>query len=165
MNWYKKSFDSEGGEKNLIVSHAAIVLNDAILENHKIKPSDQLLHYVSHLIPEGWEKKASHIVLHDGEAANREDIGKEVIVTATGMGINGEVLAISVRVSDDQACEEIIDGHVVIAVNNRTPSRNPPDSWMELKEVIDEDGGNMSEFTVVGYISEVSEDGEVLFDD
>lgn len=165
MNWYKKAYEPENVETSSEVENTVIIINDAISETHITQPSETLLHHVAHLIPEGWDRRASHVVLHEGAAQNRLDIGKEVVVTATGISIDGEVLSLLVRALDEETSEDIFSGHIVVAVNNRAKEESDPERWTSIREVIDEEGKNMSEFTVVGYLGELTSSGEVLFND
>lgn len=168
MNWYKAVFNVESDKKiaDKDISHTIIVLNDAISGSGHIGSSDYLMHYVSHLVPEGWKKSPHYLIIKNGSFDNREDIGKEVVLTATHFGINGEVLAVSVEPTIDecQSCD-IVPVNMVVAFNAMAKEKNMPEKWTKLTETINDNGDEMSSFALIGYIGELTADGKVVFED
>jgi hypothetical protein len=162
MNWYQKAHGY--CDQSAEVVNSVVVINDSISETHSTKPSDILLYHVGHLIPEGWNVSCSHFILHDGPIREREEVGKEVVITASQMGIDGQTLALKAEVTDESG-DIIKNGHIIVAVNKMEEKITIPEKWSHLKEVMSDSGKSMSQFSVVGYVCEMTIDNKVIFND
>jgi predicted kinase len=92
-----------------------------------------LLARVEHAIPKGWDKIAHHMTIAFGKPVpNQEDLGKEVTLTVTEVGLSD--MAMAVRVEGYLSNNEI--PHVTIAINpngGKAVMSNDITEWVKMK--------------------------------
>jgi predicted kinase len=101
-----KILESDGGIKPPKVLYTAVVLD--------AKSSDALIRKYSSIVPEGWNLFCSHMTILFGKPLeDRSEIGKEVTLDVSSLGISDKAIAVSVK--GYQTVNAI--PHITIAVN------------------------------------------------
>jgi len=101
----KSVLDSKDMYKQSDVLYSAVVLDTA--------SRTFLLDFVDELIPEGWKIIGHHMTINLGELKDKSEIGKEVTLTVTEVGLSD--MAMAVKVIGYPSKNEI--PHITIAVN------------------------------------------------
>lgn len=118
------------------VLYSAVVLNK--------DSRDTLLSKVEDRIPEGWKIIAHHMTIAFGKPVpNQEDLGKEVMLTVTELGLSDMVMA--VRVEGYETNNRI--PHITIAIN--------PDGGKPVMSNDVTDWGEIEPFNVTGVVTEI----------
>lgn len=118
------------------ISYSAVIL-DAASKN-------KLLEMFGNKIPKGWTIFAHHMTITMGELKDKADIGKEVTLTVTHVGLSD--MAMAVRVEGYKSKNET--PHVTLAVNPNgglPKMSNDITKWQDVKH-----------FVVKGIVSEIS---------
>jgi predicted kinase len=133
----KSVLDSKDMYKSSNVLYSAVVLDKA---SH-----NKLLDKFALEMPEGWKTYAHHMTITMGELKDKTDIGKEVILKVTKVGLSD--MAIAVQVEGYQSKNDI--PHVTLAVNalkNAKPvMSNQITNWQDIKP-----------FFVTGFVTEIT---------
>jgi hypothetical protein len=133
----KSVLDSKDIYKSSNVLYSAVVLDKA---SH-----NKLIDQFALEIPEGWKTYAHHMTITMGELKDKTDIGKEVILKVTKVGLSD--MAIAVQVEGYQSKNDI--PHVTLAVNalkNAKPvMSNQITNWQDIKP-----------FFVTGFVTEIT---------
>ena len=133
----KSVLDSKDMYKSSNVLYSAVVLDKA---SH-----NKLIDQFALEIPEGWKTYAHHMTITMGELKDKTDIGKEVILKVTKVGLSD--MAIAVQVEGYQSKNDI--PHVTLAVNalkNAKPvMSNQITNWQDIKP-----------FFVTGFVTEIT---------
>jgi predicted kinase len=102
----KSVLESKDFYKNSDVLYSAVVLDDI--------SRDKLLDRVKNTIPYGWKIIAHHMTIAFKKGVkNKEDIGKEIVLTVTELGVSD--MAIAVRVSGYETTNQI--PHITVGIN------------------------------------------------
>lgn len=100
MNWFKKA------SENKKISYSAVVIDEVSRENllNKMKP----------FIPEDWKIIAHHMTINMGPLKDKEDLGKQVVLTAGHWAKDDKAMAVMVS-----GYERKTPGpaHITIAIN------------------------------------------------
>jgi predicted kinase len=133
----KSVLDSKDMYKSSNVLYSAVVLDKA---SH-----NKLLDKFALEMPEGWKTYAHHMTITMGELKDKTDIGKEVILKVTKVGLSD--MAMAVQVEGYQSKNDI--PHVTLAVNalkNAKPvMSNQITNWQDIKP-----------FFVTGFVTEIT---------
>jgi predicted kinase len=133
----KSVLDSKDMYKSSNVLYSAVVLDKA---SH-----NKLLDKFALEMPEGWKTYAHHMTITMGELKDKTDIGKEVILKVTKVGLSD--MAMAVQVEGYQSKNDI--PHVTLAVNalkNAKPvMSNKITNWQDIKP-----------FFVTGFVTEIT---------
>lgn len=125
----KKILEAKDMYPNSDILYSAVVLDE---QSHSI-----LLQEFSHSIPEGWDKIAHHMTIAFGKPTpNKEDLGKEVKLWITHLGISD--MAIAVRVEGYPSLNKI--PHITLAVNpngGKPVMSNDITDWTIIEDVRD----------------------------
>jgi len=123
----RKVLDSKDMYKQSDVLYSAVVLDRA--------SKTFLLDFVDDLIPEDWKVFAHHMTINLGELKDKTDVGKEVTLTVTDVGMSD--MAMAVKVTGYQTKNEI--PHITIAVNpdgGKPAMSNQITNWRPVKKVM-----------------------------
>lgn len=123
----RKVLDSKDMYKQSDVLYSAVVLDTA--------SRTFLLDFVEDLIPEGWKVIAHHMTIKLGELKDKSDIGQEVTLTVTDIGLSD--MAMAVKVTGYVSNNEI--PHITIAVNpdgGKPVMSNQITNWRPVKKVM-----------------------------
>lgn len=124
----------EGPEDSNIL-FSAVVLDDVSRQT--------LLSRVEDTVPHGWNLIAHHMTIAFGKAVpNQEDLGKEVTLTVTEIGLSD--MAVAVKVSGYSSVNEI--PHITIGVN---PEGGTPAMSKEIQRWV-----KITPFQVKGVVTE-----------
>ena len=133
----KSVLDSKDMYKSSNVLYSAVVLDKA---SH-----NKLLDKFALEMPEGWKTYAHHMTITMGELKDKTDIGKEVILKVTKVGLSD--MAMAVQVEGYQSKNDI--PHVTLSVNalkNAKPvMSNKITNWQDIKP-----------FFVTGFVTEIT---------
>ena len=125
-NWFKPS--QEKANVNNKVLYSAILLND--------ESSKALWNHIKDRVPKEWKKYCHHMTINLGQLKNREDIGREVTLTAYEYGIDDRAAAVKVNGFSR-------DGggipHITVAVNwdngGRPKHSNDIKNWVSISQI------------------------------
>jgi predicted kinase len=95
-------------------------------------------------IPDGWKTFAHHMTITMGELKDKTDIGKEVILKVTKVGLSDMAMAVQV---DGYPSKNVIP-HVTIAVNpegGKPKDSNDITKWQDIKP-----------FFITGFVTEIT---------
>jgi len=109
---------------------------------------DTLLDRVGSWIPEGWNIIANHMTICLGEMKDKKDLGKEVFLRVTKLGLSD--MALAVQVEGFHSKNEI--PHITIAINpegGKPVMSNDITKWQDIKELI-----------IQGIVTEIKKDGK-----
>jgi predicted kinase len=132
----KSVLDSKDMYKSSNVLYSAVVLGKA---SH-----NKLLDRFALEIPEGWKTYAHHMTITMGELKDKTDIGKEVILKVTKVGLSD--MAMAVQVEGYQSKNAI--PHVTLAVNpdgGKPVMSNNITGWQDIKP-----------FFITGFVTEIT---------
>ena len=91
--------------------------------------------FVDDLIPEGWKVIAHHMTINLGELKDKSNVGEEVVLTVTDVGLSN--MAMAVKVSGYPSKNE--NPHITIAVNpdgGKPAMSNQITNWRPVKKVM-----------------------------
>lgn len=131
----KKILESKDMYKPSNVLYSAVVLDKA---SH-----NKLIDRFALEIPEGWKTYAHHMTITLGELKDKTDIGKEVILKVTKMGLSD--MAMAVQVEGYHSKNTI--PHVTLAVNpngGKPKDSNDITKWQDIKP-----------FSITGFVTEI----------
>ncbi len=120
----RKVLDSKDMYKQSDVLYSAVVLDKA--------SRTFLLDFVDDYIPEGWKVIAHHMTINLGELKDKSDIGQEVTLTVTEVGLSD--MAMAVKVNGYPSKNEM--PHITIAVNpdgGKPAMSNQITKWRPVK--------------------------------
>ena len=120
----KSVLDSKDMYKQSDVLYSAVVLDTA--------SRTFLLDFVDDYIPEGWKVIAHHMTINLGELKDKTDIGEEVTLTVTEVGLSD--MAMAVKVTGYPSKNEI--PHITIAINpdgGKPAMSNQITKWRPVK--------------------------------
>ena len=120
----KSVLDSKDMYKQSDVLYSAVVLDNA--------SRTFLLDFVDDYIPEGWKVIGHHMTINLGELKDKSDIGQEVTLTVTEVGLSD--MAMAVKVTGYPSKNEI--PHITIAVNpdgGKPAMSNQITKWRPVK--------------------------------
>lgn len=118
------------------VLYSAVVLNK--------ESRDTLLSKLEDMTPEGWKVIAHHMTIVFGKPVqNQEDLGKEVVLTVTELGLSD--MAMAVRVEGYQSNNAI--PHITIAIN--------PDGGKPVMSNNITDWDKIKPFNITGIVTEI----------
>jgi predicted kinase len=123
----RKVLDSKDMYKQSDVLYSAVVLDKA--------SRTFLLDFVDDLIPEGWKVIAHHMTINLGELKDKSNVGGEVVLTVTDVGLSD--MAMAVKVSGYPSKNE--NPHITIAVNpdgGKPAMSNQITNWRPVKKVM-----------------------------
>jgi len=123
----RKVLGSKDMYKQSDVLYSAVVLDTA--------SRTFLLDFVDDLIPEGWKVIAHHMTINLGELKDKTDVGKEVTLTVTEVGLSD--MAMAVKVTGYVSKNE--NPHITIAVNpdgGKPSMSNQITNWRPVKKVM-----------------------------
>ena len=121
----RKVLDSKDMYKQSDVLYSAVVLDKA--------SRTFLLDFVDDLIPEGWKVIAHHMTINLGELKDKSNVGEEVVLTVTDVGLSD--MAMAVKVSGYPSKNDI--PHITIAVNpdgGKPVMSNQITNWRPIKK-------------------------------
>lgn len=98
MNWFKKA--------NKTISYTGIILD--------AKSHHDILEAMKSFIPDGWKKYAHHMTINLGPIKEKEELGKNVSITANEWAKDDKVIAVGVS---GYALKDGRKPHVTVAVN------------------------------------------------
>jgi predicted kinase len=131
----KSVLDSKDMYKSSNVLYSAVVLDKA---SH-----NKLLDRFVLEIPEGWKTFAHHMTITMGELKDKTDIGKEVILKVTKVGLSDMAMAVQV----EGYFSKNANPHVTLAVNpngGKPVMSNDITTWRDIKP-----------FFITGFVTEV----------
>lgn len=132
----KKILDSKDMYKQSNVLYTCVLLDE--------QSKQTLLDKVGNFIPKDWIKIAHHMTITFGESKDKSDLGKDVVLTVTKIGLSD--MALAVQVEGFSSMNEI--PHITIAIN---PDGGKPamskniTKWQDIKS-----------FMVRGIVSEIN---------
>jgi hypothetical protein len=123
----RKVLDSKDMYKQSDVLYSAVVLDTA--------SRTFLLDFVDDLIPEGWKVIAHHMTINLGELKDKSNVGEEVVLTVTDVGLSD--MAMAVKVSGYPSKNE--NPHITVAINpdgGKPAMSNQITNWRPVKKVM-----------------------------
>lgn len=117
------------------VSYSAVVLDPA--------SKSRLLEFVGDKIPQGWNVYAHHMTINMGPLKDKTDIGKNVTITVTALGLSDMAMAVKV----DGYTTKNVTPHITVAVNpngGKPMMSNDITKWQDIKT-----------FNLIGTVTEV----------
>jgi hypothetical protein len=117
------------------VSYSAVVLDPA--------SKYRLLEFVGNNIPTGWNVYAHHMTINMGPLKDKTDIGKNVTITVTALGLSDMAMAVKV----DGYTSKNVTPHITVAVNpngGKPMMSNDITKWQDIKT-----------FNLIGTVTEV----------
>jgi predicted kinase len=117
------------------VSYSAVVLDPA--------SKYRLLEFVGNNIPTGWNVYAHHMTINMGPLKDKTDIGKNVTITVTALGLSDMAMAVKV----DGYTSKNVTPHITVAVNpngGKPMMSNDITKWQDIKN-----------FNLIGTVTEV----------
>ena len=117
------------------VSYSAVVLDPA--------SKSRLLEFVGDKIPQGWNVYAHHMTINMGPLKDKTDIGKNVTITVTALGLSDMAMAVKV----DGYTSKNVTPHITVAVNpngGKPMMSNDIIKWQDIKN-----------FNLIGTVTEV----------
>jgi len=131
----RKVLDAKDMYKKSDVRYSGIVLDPA--------SKNRILEFVGDRIPEGWTVIAHHMTINLGPLKDKTDLGKNVVITATALGLSD--MAMALKVTGYPSKNEI--PHVTVAINpngGKAMMSNQISKWQDIKQ-----------FNLMGTITEV----------
>jgi len=131
----RKVLDAKNMYKKSDVRYSGIVLDPA--------SKNRILEFVGDRIPEGWTVIAHHMTINLGPLKDKTDLGKNVVITATALGLSD--MAMALKVTGYPSKNEI--PHVTVAINpngGKAMMSNQISKWQDIKQ-----------FNLMGTITEV----------
>ena len=120
----KKVLDAKDMYKASDVKYSAVVLDQV--------SKTRLLEFVGDKIPQGWKVFAHHMTINMGPLKDKTDLGKNVVITATALGLSDMAMAIKV---EGYTSKNAIP-HVTVAVNpngGKPVMSNEITKWQDIK--------------------------------
>lgn len=120
----KSVLGSKDMYKESDISYSAIVLDPA--------SKNRILEFVGDKIPEGWTVIAHHMTINLGPLKDKTDLGKNVVITATELGLSD--MAMALKVTGYPSKNEI--PHVTVAINpngGKPVMSNQITKWQNIK--------------------------------
>lgn len=131
----RKVLDAKDMYKQSDVLFSAVVLDQA--------SKNKLLEFVGNKIPQGWRVYAHHMTINMGPLKDKTDVGKNVVITAIGLGLSDKAMAIKV---EGYPSKNAIP-HVTVAVNpdgGKPVMSNDITKWQDIKQ-----------FNLMGTVTEI----------
>lgn len=131
----KKILDSKDMYKQSDVLYTCVLLDG--------QSKDTLLDRVGIWIPKDWKVFGHHMTITLGEMKDKSELGKEVVLTVTRLGLSD--MAMAVQVEGFRSKNEI--PHITIAINpegGKPVMSNDITKWQDIKE-----------FTIQGVVTEI----------
>lgn len=131
----KSVLDSKDMYKQSDVLYSAVVLDNA--------SKNKLLEMVGDRIPKGWKTFGHHMTINFGELKDKSDIGKEITLTVTEVGLSDKAMAVKVIGYKSKNTVP----HITVAVNpdgGKPVMSNDITKWQPIKQ-----------FVVMGVVTEV----------
>jgi predicted kinase len=131
----RKVLDSKDMYKQSDVLYSAVVLDSA--------SKSKLLEFVGGKIPQGWNVYAHHMTINMGPLKDKTDIGKNVTITVTALGLSDMAMAVKV----DGYASKNVTPHITVAVNpngGKPVMSNDITKWQEVKH-----------FNLMGIVTEI----------
>jgi predicted kinase len=120
----KSVLGSKDMYKESDISYSAVVLDPA--------SKNRILEFVGDKIPEGWTVIAHHMTINLGPLKDKTDLGKNVVITATELGLSD--MAMALKVTGYPSKNEI--PHVTVAINpngGKPVMSNQITKWQNIK--------------------------------
>lgn len=121
----KSVLDSKDMYKQSDVSYSCVLLSN--------QARTTLLDMIGDRIPEGWKVIAHHMTINLGELKDKTDIGKNIVLTVTEVGLSD--MAMAVKVEGYPSKNEI--PHVTVAINpdgSKPMMSNQITKWQPIKK-------------------------------
>lgn len=131
----RKVLDAKDIYKQSDVLYSAVVLDQA--------SKTRLLEFVGDKIPQGWKVYAHHMTINMGPLKDKTDVGKNVVITAIGLGLSDKAMAIKV---EGYPSKNAIP-HITVAINpdgGKPVMSNDITKWQNIKQ-----------FNLMGTVTEI----------
>jgi predicted kinase len=130
----KKVLDAKDMYKASDVKYSAVVLDTA--------SKTRLLEFVGDKIPQGWKVFAHHMTINMGPLKDKSDIGKNVTLSVTALGLSD--MAMAVKVEGYPSKNAIPHVTVAVSPSGKPVMSNEITKWQDIKR-----------FNLMGTVTEV----------
>jgi len=121
----RKVLDAKDMYKQSDVRYSGIILDPA--------SKNRILEFVGDRIPDGWNVISHHMTITLGELKDKTDLGKNVVITATSLGLSD--MAMALKVTGYPSKNEI--PHITVAINpngGKAMMSNKITKWQDIKQ-------------------------------